>query len=612
MAAALTFPALLGLLLAGWLLWLNSTRIDPASVAALGVLVSLVAATLTALTTARTPLTSRKRAVVGISLGGVAVLVAWVIANRLAGVPMSTFRPSGLLSVGVACAALSLAVVRWDQELAAGLRRLRGWYAVYAARAGVVDTGIVALVAVAFRAAVMFRMPAVVIGDSGVLLETVTTILDQFSFAPLTVVFPPAYPLFLAAVSVLVGPDFLAVAAVQHVLGVGTALCTYWLGRTFLPPLLALLPALGVAANGYLIILEHGIYSEALFIPLAVLFALTAVRLLHGGGPWTAAAAGATLALAALTRLVIQPALLAVVFLLPLYQGWRRALPRLLIFASAFVVVVSPWVAHNRIHYGYVGLSNSLGMQLLPRLWEEEGSYQWSDSGETDPVLRRALAALQHDKDRGVSWWEAWLRIERDFPERDTSALVTAAVLDVIGRQPDVYLSRTWFRLNRMWRGGFTKERVHDLYGQQDRLGIHSPIFKVRAEAEFSALAEREGNKADAITRVFRPDVLPAWLTLALTALAAAGALVSRRLRPALVPLGLGLGLLVLPVVLNADRARYLHPAEPFLLLTYAAGSWALIRGLAWARVSLSRRVVRRAAPRASPWAASPVSNRLL
>ncbi len=289
------------------------------------------------------------------------------------------------------------------------------------------------------RAAIMFRAPAFVIGDSGVFVETVTTILDDFSFAPLGTVFPPLYSLFLTGIRLSLGPDFLAVVAVQHALGVVSAVCTYWLGRAILPAPLALLPALVVATNGYLMILEHGIYSEALFVPLATLFAVAAVRLYERQGARSASVAGGLLALAALTRLVIQFAAPVAVLLLALHGGWRRSTARqLLAFAGAFTLVVAPWVAHNWVESGYVGLSNSVGMQVLPRLWEEEGGYRWVDpaaAGGTDPLVRRALQSLQQDKDRGASWWEAWQRVEREFPERDTSALVTAAVLDVIRRQ---------------------------------------------------------------------------------------------------------------------------------------------------------------------------------
>ncbi len=193
---------------------------------------------------------------------------------------------------------------------------------------------------------------------------------------------------------------------------------------------------------------------------------------------------------------------------------------------------------------------------------------------ERDPDLRRVLTLLQVAKDRNASYWEAWQRVRAEFGAENAPTLITAAALDVISRHPALYLDRTWFRLQRMWRGGFGKERVHDLYPQQELLNIRSPIFAVHDE--FAAVAELAGNRVDRITRLFHPDMLPGPLTLALTIACAVSVIVSRRLHPALVPLGMGVGQLLVPVLLNADQARYYHSAEPFLLLTYAAGLWGI------------------------------------
>jgi hypothetical protein len=96
--------------------------------------------------------------------------------------------------------------------------------------------------------------------------------------------------------------------------------------------------------------------------------------------------------------------------------------------------------------------------------------------------------------------------------------------------------------------------------------------------------SEVAGNQAHALTRLVRPDDLPPGLTLVLTVVATVASLAVRRLRPALVPIGLGLGLLFLAVLLNSDRARYRHPAEPFLVVTYTVGAYSLWQGARWMR----------------------------
>ncbi len=607
---ALALPVALGLLAAGVELVTGTRLVDPVSLLLLGVLVGLLLALAVSGATTFTAATWQRKALWVTGAGAAVLLAAWVVSNRLFGLPTGAWRPGVLLLAGVVCAAFSLGTVLWGQRSAALVRRvaraIRRWYAWLRTHADAVCISASVVVAFGFRASIMFRAPAFVIGDSGAYVEAAETIRTAFSFAPLSYIFPPGYSAFVAGVQILLGPDFLAVVAVQHLLGIGTVLLTYAVGRAFLPPLLAFLPALGMATNGYLLMIEHGIYTEALFIPLALLFVLLTVRMLHGGSQgdntsdaqssgnlWRSsglpivAAAGAALGLAALTRLVIQPALIAVCLLLLVYEGAHRYRTwlRILAFATIFGLVVAPWLVHNWLRYRYVGLSNSLGQQLLVRLWQEEGTYTWANSEEHDPDLRRVLALLQASKDRHLSHWEAWQRVGTEFGTDRTPALITAATLDVISRNPAGYLEKTWFRLQRMWRGGFAKERVHDLYDQQELLNIRSPIFGVHDES--AAIAELAGNRVDWITRLFRPDLLPPSLTLLLTVVCAVSAIVSRWLRPALVPLGMGVGLLLVPVLINADRARFHHPAEPFLLLTYAAGLWgiALVLRSVWRRL---------------------------
>ena len=594
--AALALPMALGLLAASVEIVTGTRLVDPASLLLLGLLVGLLLASAVSTATTITAAPWQRKTLWGTGAVAAVLLAAWVVGNRQFGLSTGALRPSALLLVGVGGAAFSLGTALWGQRSAALARRganaIRRWYAWLRTHADAVCISTSVVVALGFRASIMFRAPAFVIGDSGAYVEAAETIRTAFSFASLSDIFPPGYSTFIAGVQILLGPDFLAVVAVQHLLGIGTVLLTYAIGRVFLPPLLALLPALGSAANGYLLILEHGIYTEALFIPLALLFALLTVRMLHGGGGWwVVVAAGATLGLAALTRLVIQPALIAACLLLLVYEGiqryrtWLRILTLLVVFG----VVVSPWLLHNWLRYNYLGLSNSLGLQLLVRLWETGDTYTWANSNEQNPDVRRVLSILQDERGRNASHWEAWLRIETELGASRTPALITAATRDVIARHPSQYLdatwSRTWFRLRRMWRGGFAKERVHDLYDQQELLNIRSPIFAVHDE--FADIAELAGNRVDWITRLFRPDMLPGQLTLVLTVACTVSAIMIRKLRPALVPLGLGVGLLLVPVLLNDALARYHHPAEPFLLLTYAAGLWGVVLALhgGWQRL---------------------------
>jgi hypothetical protein len=569
--------------------------IDPLSVAGAGLIVTAGAATM------------ERRAVWNRwaqgAWGVAATLGAWVVANRLVGVSTGPVRPGLLLVVAAAVVGVVLAALAWGDGWCRHLGD--GWRAV-ARHPDRWNVRLVATVAALVRLVVLFRVPVFVIGDSGGYVEAAGTFARDGSFAPLLGIYPPAYSIFLAGVWAMLGPDYLAAAAVQHALGVVTATATYGVARATLPPGWALLPALVTATNGYLLILEHGIYTEAVFIPLLAVVAWLATRLLSADDldRWRlAAATGALVAFASMTRLVLQPFLAILAAGMLVANGWppRRAVwARVGALVGAFVVAVSPWVAHNWIVHGYFGLSNGTGVSaLLPRLWEEEATYTWANPNHPDADVRDLLEALQQERDRGASYWQAWMRARREFPSWNTSALVATAGMDVIARQAGTFLERTWFRLQRLWAGGFARETVNDLYGEQAKLGIVSPVFVVRADGP--AEAERAGNQAHALTTLVRLDDVSPRVALVLMVLAAAGVVTSRRRLASLVPIGLAAGLLFLAVLLNSDRARYRHPAEPFLVTAYVMGLHGAWNGGQWVWRRLRR-------PAAMPVDAAEVS----
>jgi putative oxidoreductase len=213
------------------------------------------------------------------------------------------------------------------------------------ARGDRVNQRVLITVASALRLMILFRVPVFVIGDSGVYTKTAMTFTSWGSFAPLDGFYPPAYPVFVAVIQMVLGPDFLGVAAVQHALGIVTVLATYGVARMALPPTWAMVPAFAMAVNGYILILEHGIYTEALFIPLVTVGAWLTLHLVRTGGLGTSIATGVVIAFASLTRLVLQPFLGVVMLLAIASGGWpvrRVAVFRAIAVGASFVVVVTP------------------------------------------------------------------------------------------------------------------------------------------------------------------------------------------------------------------------------------------------------------------------------
>jgi 4-amino-4-deoxy-L-arabinose transferase-like glycosyltransferase len=112
---------------------------------------------------------------------------------------------------------------------------------------------------------------------------------------------PLGYPIFLRALHAL-SPQLAWTIAVQHLLGLATAAFLYLTARKITRSrLVALVPAAVVLFDGLLVVLEHTLMSETLFVFLVAMSSYAAVRSLDDGAPW-AALSGAAAAAGAVTR----------------------------------------------------------------------------------------------------------------------------------------------------------------------------------------------------------------------------------------------------------------------------------------------------------------------
>src|SRR5262249_27116851 len=117
----------------------------------------------------------------------------------------------------------------------------------------------------------------------------------------------PGYPWLVAFSVVVGGQDLRALVLVQHALGVLTAGLTFALGRLCFPParfgrLMGLAAGLTIALNGALVMSEHTVMTEALFVPLIAGSMAALVWALRSGRLWLFGLAGLLLGLATLTR----------------------------------------------------------------------------------------------------------------------------------------------------------------------------------------------------------------------------------------------------------------------------------------------------------------------
>ncbi len=179
---------------------------------------------------------------------------------------------------------------------------------------------------------------------------------------------PAGYSIFLKLLEPL--HSFLAVAAVQHLLGLATGVLVYRAARRA-PRWAATLAAVPVLLDAYQVELEHLLVSDTLFMFLVV----AAVALSTTRRPATVVAIGLLLAAATLTRTVGQPLIvvLAAWFVLRRRIRWTG-----LLVAAALVPIVA-YAAWFHATYQRVGLVGANGVFLYAR------TMSFADCARMDP-----------------------------------------------------------------------------------------------------------------------------------------------------------------------------------------------------------------------------------
>lgn len=194
---------------------------------------------------------------------------------------------------------------------------------------------------------------------------------------------PAGYPAFLALLRGI--SDWLPLTVfVQHLLGLATAVLLYAaVVRAGAPRWAALLPLVVVVFSGDQLFLEHGIFTEALWMPALALGLYLVARSIEAehARRWLVAG-GVALSCAALARHVSQalPVVVAVWAACAL-PGERSARLRnaAAVLVPALLVVGAYFVVAKPIAGGYSGLVENQGLSLYGR------TAQFADCDEFDP-----------------------------------------------------------------------------------------------------------------------------------------------------------------------------------------------------------------------------------
>ena len=255
---------------------------------------------------------------------------------------------------------------------------------------------------------------------------------------------PPAYPLFLAVVT-LGHPERLALAkaagaaagALVPVLVAALAL------RLFGSPVVAAIAGLGAALDPSLVLLAADIQSEAIFVPLLLAAGLTLLRAADRPSAWRAAAAGGLLAAAALAR----PSALAVTPLLaaPLAdRRWPTAVRARLAGVSllGLALALAPWAVRNALRFHELILvSDSAAAAFYDGNSERTlGIYE----ARTREELERRLASMDEHK---LEYLASMPPAVASSPTARSRALERLAIAELAadpGKAARLYLRKVW------------------------------------------------------------------------------------------------------------------------------------------------------------------------
>jgi 4-amino-4-deoxy-L-arabinose transferase-like glycosyltransferase len=448
----------------------------------------------------------------------------------------------------------------------------------------------VVIVAGLLRGAILFRAPVFATGDSEGYLAPGYALAQGLDY-DLASKRTPGYPWLIAFAVAVAGEDLRSLVFLQHALGVVTAGLTFALGRLCFPParigrIVGLVAGLTIALNGALVMSEHTVMTEALFVPLIAGAMAALVWALRSGRLWAFGLTGLLLGLATLTRPVAQ-ALVPVIPLaiLLVSRSWRQTLVKSAKALAAFGLVLVPFVASSAAANDSASVG-SLGQSLIGRTARHDRD-AWTyydpirDANEPDDRVR-ARKILQQAADSGSSGKAVHTRLRRELglSPAEADRLMRNLAIEAILRRPDYYVSGTLQRFLRMADGSV--ERLRDARNTAD-----TARQRWEDEASKHLLApatpaeDRAAPLASVLVSIWQPGYVGPVLPL-LALLGTIAGLVRPAWRPA-VALGLAsLALLGISAALVGNVSRYRYPEDPMLAVLAVGGAawiYEVVRG---------------------------------
>jgi 4-amino-4-deoxy-L-arabinose transferase-like glycosyltransferase len=410
---------------------------------------------------------------------------------------------------------------------------------------------------------------------------------------PLPLKRPPLYPAFVALVGHWLGSDLRYLAAVQHLMGLGTVALTYGVGRLTFGRPVGFLSGLAAALSGGLLIYEHSVLTEAPFTFLITLAAFLCVVALRRNSGWWYAASGLTIGLASLTRPHAPVMLLAVAAVVTIrYQRWRPALRAFALAAVAAAAVIIPWMLRNQAVHGTFSVAAGEGQHLVYLTAVLHGGDfvfldRSSPPDDANPARLAARRIIQEAVDLkaarpgfefyGLDIHDSLME-QAGLSEAEANRVMREVALDAILARPATYARLAFEDLTRIFTGQPEDLANHwdrhrqSLWQERERLRRHKyPIeSSPPRNGQESAFAELAVNIYQSARL---GGVIPA---LFLVGLAASATL--PLWRTALLPGLAVLSLNVVAAVTAGFHPRFHHPPDPLMHVVAFGGLLYLYR----------------------------------
>jgi len=218
-------------------------------------------------------------------------------------------------------------------------------------------------------------------------------------------IYAPGYPILLGIVYKLFGVNLMPPVILNVLLSVITCIVLMVTTRKVFGERTAIIAGLLFALHPHSIRFSTILYSETLFMLIASIFVLGLLYIqpLNKKWVWGVVNVALVASLGAFSRIsMLYFSVLAVLcWIISNKSGWRLALQQFSLFAIIYLIFLSPWMIHNKLHHGTFRLSVSGEYNLLALV---VGSAK-ADDIDTFHVVKNELlkTAYERAKQDGVN-----------------------------------------------------------------------------------------------------------------------------------------------------------------------------------------------------------------